>query len=184
MPLRADARRNRDAIVAAARRVFAERGLDVPLDLIAREAGVGRATMQRRFPGRDSLIRAIFDDNIAELEQLADAAADSPDAYVDIIKATVAMLVRDLGFVDVFNSRAVPDEVKHHVSSRFRAIVETPLRNAQAAGLIRRDLRVEDTALIVDMLGGAAHTYGEGRPADRVDRALSLILDAIQPAQR
>lgn len=112
---------------------------------------------------------------------MADAAGDSPDAYVNIIKATVEMLVRDLGFVDIFNSRAMPDDVKEHLSNRFLAIVEMPMRNAQAAGRIRTDLRVDDTSLIVDMLGGAAHTFGAGRPADRVDRALSLILDAVRP---
>lgn len=178
-PLRADARRNRDAILSAARRVFADRGLDAPLDAIAREAGVGRATMQRRFPTRDSIVRAIFDDNLAELERLAQSTPDSADSYVEILRATVEMLVRDLGFVDLFNSRAVPEGARESVATRFLAIVAEPLRRAQDAGRIRADLRVEDTELLIDMMGAAAHTYGKARPSDRVDRALGLLLDAI-----
>lgn len=181
-PLRADARRNRDAVLSAARQIFAERGLDTPLDVIAREAGVGRATLQRRFPTREDLVRAIFDDNFAELERIATAAVDPADAYVDVIKATVAMLVKDLGFVDVFNSRAVSNEIKQQVIDRFLAIVEDPLRRAKAAGRIRADLQLEDTTLILDMLGAAAHYHGPARPQDRLGRGLALLLDAITPA--
>ncbi|WP_165368126.1 TetR/AcrR family transcriptional regulator [Phytoactinopolyspora endophytica] len=179
--LRADARRNRDAIISAARRLFAERGLDTPLDAIAREAGVGRATMHRRFPTRESLVQAVFLDNITELERVSHAAADPADAYIDILTAMLEMLVKDVGFVDVFNSRAVSEATRQDISARFLAIFEEPLRHAQAAGRIRPDLGLDDTALLVDMLSAAAHSFGPAAPTDRVNRALALLLDAVRP---
>ncbi|NEE02990.1 TetR/AcrR family transcriptional regulator [Phytoactinopolyspora halotolerans] len=181
--LRADARRNREAVISAARRLFAERGLDTPLEVIAQEAGVGRATMHRRFPTRESLVKTVFLDNISELERVSLTAADSADAYLDILAATLKMLVKDVGLVDVFNSRAVSDDTRKEISTRFLAIVEEPLRRAQAAGRVRSDLTLEDTTLLVDMLGGAAHSSGAASATERINRAHSLLLDAIRPTR-
>jgi AcrR family transcriptional regulator len=141
-------------MLAAARRVFAREGLDAPLDAIAREAGVARATQHRHFPTRESLVRAIFDDNLDEL-------------------------ARDRGFVDLFNHRSVADDVKQDIADRFLAIVAEPLAAAQAARRVRGDLELEDTILLVDMLGAAVGLTGPGRPDRRRDRAIALVLDAI-----
>ncbi|HET8822691.1 MAG TPA: helix-turn-helix domain-containing protein, partial [Thermoleophilaceae bacterium] len=77
--LRADAARNRERIVAAAASVFAKRGLDASTSEIAHEAGVGEATLFRRFPCKDDLIDAIIETRMEEVVALADAAADDPD---------------------------------------------------------------------------------------------------------
>jgi AcrR family transcriptional regulator len=180
-PQRADALRNRNAMLAAARQVFAEQGLDAPLDLIARTAGVGRGTQHRHFPTRESLVRAIFDDNIDELARIAEGTPDPADAYVALLRATVAMLVRDRGFVELFDRRAVADDVKRDIAERFLLVVDGPLRAAQAAGRVRGDLRPDDTLLLLDMLGGAAHAPGPGRPADRMERAMRMVLEVIGP---
>jgi AcrR family transcriptional regulator len=180
--LRADARRNRDAMLVAARRVFARDGLDAPLEAIAREAGVSRATQHRHFATREALIRAIFDDNLDELARIAAAVPDPADAYVATLLATVEMLARDRGFVDLFNRREVAGGVKDEIAARFLAVLAGPLSAAQAAGRVRADLRPDDTILLVDMLGAAVGLTGPGRPEDRVSRALALLLDAIEPA--
>jgi AcrR family transcriptional regulator len=180
--LRADGRRNRDAMLAAARRVFARDGIDAPLDAIAREAGLSRATQHRHFPTRDRLIRAIFDDNLDELARVATQTPDPADAYVATLLATVDMLARDRGFVDVFNHRVVSDDVKQEIATRFLAILAEPLAAAQAAGRVRGDLEPEDTILLVDMLGAAVSLTGPARPARRRDRAIALLLRAIRPA--
>ncbi len=73
-PLRSDAERNRTRILAAAAEVFAERGLDVPLDDIAVAAGVGGGTVYRRFPDKDALIDALLEDKIAGVEAAARGA--------------------------------------------------------------------------------------------------------------
>src|SRR5262249_41876712 len=79
-PLRADAARNRARILEAAREAFAESGLDVGVEEIARRAGVGKGTLYRRFPTKEALVRAIFEDMLAELERLVDEVAAIPDA--------------------------------------------------------------------------------------------------------
>ena len=77
-PLRADAARNRARIVEAARAAFAEAGLDVGVEEIARRAGVGKGTLYRRFPTKEALVRAIFEDLLDDIERLAaDAEARS-----------------------------------------------------------------------------------------------------------
>ena len=76
-PLRADARRNRDQIIAAARSMFASGGLDVPMDEIARTARVGVGTLYRRFTDRDALVKAVLEDNLARiLTETRTAAAE------------------------------------------------------------------------------------------------------------
>ena len=182
--LRADARRNRDAIVAAARAVFAESGLEAPLEAIAHRAGVGRATLYRRFPTRDDLVAAIHEDNLDELERIAAHPRDRDRAFVEILTTAARMLAADRGFVEHLRRQPVAVRVDEHVSHRFLAIVEQPLRRAQRAGLIREDLRPHDALLVLDMIGGAAVATGPHRDAGRVVRALDLLLDGLRPHAR
>src|ERR687893_559304 len=102
-PLRADAERNRQRILAAASTVFAERGLDVSLDDIAGAAGVGVGTVYRRFPDKDALIDALFEDKIADVERVAMARDRiAPIAMQVLQRAQNAGVVRaDLGAFDV-----------------------------------------------------------------------------------
>ena len=104
MDLRANAARNRTAIVDAARAVFAEQGLDVPLDEIAKRAGTGNATLYRRFPTRGDLIAAVFADRMAEHLDAVTAALADPDpwqAFASYIHAVTAMQARDRGIADL-----------------------------------------------------------------------------------
>jgi AcrR family transcriptional regulator len=81
-PLRADAKRNRDQIVSVARRLFVERGVDIPMEEIAREAGVGIGTLYRRFPDRGALVLAVHVETLEGLAALARAAMEEePDAW-------------------------------------------------------------------------------------------------------
>src|SRR4051812_20146103 len=104
MDLRADAARNRTAIVEAARAVFAEQGLEAPLDEIAKRAGTGNATLYRRFPTRGDLIAAVFADRMTEhLDAVTTARAD-PDpwhGFTSYIHAVTAMQARDRGIADL-----------------------------------------------------------------------------------
>ena len=77
--LRADARRNRDQLVDAAGALFAERGPDVPMEEIARRAGVGVGTLYRRFPDRDALVRAVAYESLQRVVANARSAAGEPD---------------------------------------------------------------------------------------------------------
>jgi AcrR family transcriptional regulator len=80
-PRRADAQRNHDAALAAARAVFAQAGTDAPMEDVARAAGVGKGTLYRRFPTREHLFAAILQDRVDELDASAQRALDAPDAW-------------------------------------------------------------------------------------------------------
>lgn len=180
--LRIDARRNRDALLAAARRVLSGSRLDAPLAAIAREAGLGRATLYRRFPSRDALVGAILESNIDELAWIAEREPDRPRAYFLILAVCVELQRRDQAFIDMLAGRPEAEEIERDLQRRFLAVVEQPLRDAQAAGLVRSDLRPDDTLSIVVMLGAATRPTRNGGPAPRCARALALVLDALVPA--
>src|SRR3954468_23269692 len=99
-PLRADAERNRQRIIAAAASVFAERGLDVSLDDIAAAAGVGVGTVYRRFPDKDALIDALFEAKINDIRQLAQRSLEVEDAwegFSGFVRGVCALQARDRG---------------------------------------------------------------------------------------
>lgn len=172
--LRSDAVRNRDAILVAARAVFAEQGLDAPLDAVARRAGVGRATLYRRFPTREDLVQASFDDNI---EKIATFVADHPDpdiAFFDVLEATAELQRRDLGFIQAL-TRSGKHATVRVITERFLAVVAEPLAQAQRAGSVRADIEPADVMLLVEMLGGAAQSGHHLQ-------ALELLRDALTPA--
>lgn len=175
-PLRADARKNREAMICAARAVFAEHGPDAPLDLIARTAGVGRGTQHRHFPTRQSLLNALFDENFEQLtEVVRDAEPD--EAYVALLRATVEQLRRDRGFIELSDPR-VPADVQEELADRFLALAARPLRRAQRAGRVRKDIKPDDTLVLVAMVTGAARTTGR-EPDRAMARALDIVLEHV-----
>src|SRR5438552_14621099 len=102
--LRADAERNRRALLSAARMVMAEHGLDAPLDEIARRAGVGNATLYRRFPTRIDLIVAVFGERMADHVRAVEDALAEPDtwrALHNYITAVASLQVQDRGIADL-----------------------------------------------------------------------------------
>jgi AcrR family transcriptional regulator len=178
--LRADARRNRDALLLAAGEVFAEEGLDAPLCEIARRAGVGQGTLYRRFATREALIEAIADNYLAELAALARGAGDGPDAFVGFFRGAVALQGESLGLIDLLAARPLPESA---VGRRRRAFFSTftpLLRRAQAAGRVRGDLEPEDVKLLLQMIGAA--TCGVDQAGSR-SRALELALAATRPGR-
>jgi AcrR family transcriptional regulator len=85
-PLRADARRNYDALVTAAKSVFARSGTDAPLEDVARQAGVGQGTLYRHFPSRAYLLVAIMEERVDELDALAKELLNAPDAWQALVE--------------------------------------------------------------------------------------------------
>src|SRR6202045_874858 len=97
-PLRRDAERNRQRILAAAAEVFTERGLDATLDDVARAAGVGVGTVYRRFPDKDSLVSELFRDRIDALVTVAEEACESADPWrglVDFLEYIASAMAGD-----------------------------------------------------------------------------------------
>lgn len=183
-PLRADARRNRDALLRAARVVFAEQGLDAPLDAIAREAGVGRATLYRRFPTRDALIAAISEDEMDALTQVIENAPDPDRAYFDFLSLAFQMQVENLGFIELFTRKQADLDMLRSITQKFYDLITPPLQRAQAAGLVRADLTPDDTGSLLLMVGAVtASMRAVPDGAERRARAMALIYDGIDPSR-
>ncbi len=139
---------NRRALLAAAREVFAEAGLNAPLNSVARRAGVGQGSLYRHFPDRIALAVAVFDDNIGDLEQLA----ARPDARLDdLFDAVADQAVASTAMIDLIASHR-HDPGAEHLAVRVTALAETLLRRDQAAGLIAASVETADVMLAVSML--------------------------------
>lgn len=182
--LRADAARNRERIVAAAAEVFAARGLDAATAEIAQRAGVGEATLFRRFPCKDDLIDAIVEARMEEVAELADAAADDPDpgaALERFMHDVIRSFARDRGFFEAAGDRCFTDPRLAELRARSTEAMRRLLKRAQDAGAVRRDLSASDLTFL---LGGAAHAMSVPLPGLREDlwkRYLRIILDGMKP---
>jgi AcrR family transcriptional regulator len=185
-PLRADAARNRNRIIEAARLAFAGGGLDVGVEEIARRAGVGKGTLYRRFPTKEALVRAIFEDRLAELEQLVDRLEAEPDrweAFARFIAGAARMQSENQGFLDMVAQRTGGTLLDPELRRRFLAIVARPLRQAQESGAVRGDLVPEDVPMLLRMIGATTRPAPDGRSmADHWPRYLALVLDGLRPA--
>lgn len=164
-------------MLRAAREVFAEQGIDAPLDLIARTAGVGRGTQHRHFPNREALLVALFEENLEDLAEVV-REAEPEEAYVALLSAAVGQLQRDRGFLEL-SDRRVPQEVQEELAGRLLKLAAKPLRRAQKAGRVRQDIKPQDTLLLVAMVAGAAHATGRSGPERRMERALAIVLEHI-----
>jgi AcrR family transcriptional regulator len=186
-PLRADARRNLERILEAARAAFAERGLDVGVEEIARRAGVGKATFFRRFPTKDALVVAVFEGFHADLADCADRATALGDPWEGLRTFMIEharMQADNAAFFDAVAARyhagAIPDELLE----RGIATVDRVLEPARRAGLVREGVTAGDLTAMLKMLGVAVRPM----PDIRMDEAawmryLELLLSGIRPGQ-
>jgi AcrR family transcriptional regulator len=182
-PLRADARRNRAAIVKAARKVFSDKGQDAQMDDIARRAKVGVGTVYRHFPTKEALLEELVRESFRELAEMWTAALDEPDpwdTFVDLMSRSAELHAGDRAFSEVIA------EAKMAVAER--AASETGLNDSlmdlvkrcQAAGTMRQDLTLEDLQSLFCGLGAVmARDPGDGRAWRRY---LTLMIDGLRPA--
>ena len=148
---RRHARRNHELLVAAAREVFAERGVDASLEEIARRAGVGVGTLYRHFANRDALVEAVFERRRGEFVAVAEAAADEPDAWLALVGFLGRMLEIQAGdrmLKDVF-LRSPPGSGRVEAArTEMRRLFEIVLDRARAQGRLRSDFEFSDLALL------------------------------------
>jgi AcrR family transcriptional regulator len=181
--LRADAERNRERILAAARDVFAERGLDAPLEAIARRAGVGQATLYRRFPTRQVLLVAAFGPKLAAYTEAIDRALKDKDpwrGFCDYLTAIAGMQKGDRGFRDIL-TQAFPDapELRAQRDRVYHGVAEL-IERAKATGRLREDFIPEDVPLLMANAGVVAAT-AEHAP-ESSDRLVGYLLQAFASA--
>jgi AcrR family transcriptional regulator len=182
--LRSDAKRNRAAILAAARQSFAESD-DVPMYEIGRRAGVGQATLYRHFPDRPMIAIAIFGEELDELEALADQHADDPDAFFVLIRSVVGLQARLHGLVECLDERGAPATDPQQGDSaalkdRLVEIIGPSFRDAQASGSLRPDVTIDDVLLVLAMVDGSIRKQNDaGEHANAASRALTIALEGL-----
>ena len=184
-PLRRDAERNRQRILAAAADAFAEGGLAVTMDEIARRAGVGVGTVYRRFPDKELLIEALFEQRIDELVALAEAARDDPDPFAGLVRffeTFLAVQAADRGLKEVVLGTARGAGRAARARERIGPIVRHLLARACEAGDVRPDVAASDLALIQFMLGAVIDFTHDVAP-ETWRRMLAIMLDGLRACE-
>ncbi|WP_424215944.1 TetR/AcrR family transcriptional regulator (plasmid) [Streptomyces sp. BI20] len=180
-PLRADAARNAARIVAAARVVYAEQGPEAPLDEVARVAGVGIATLFRRFPDKGALLRAVLDrrfqDDVLPAAERALRDEDPRRGLILVLEAAVAAVARDHHVLIAARDAGV---LSSSTGDPFFAVLERVAERGRAAGVLREDLVAEDLRRITVMLIGVLWTVRPG--SDGWRRYVALVVDGLAPA--
>jgi AcrR family transcriptional regulator len=182
MKLRADAARNRAAIVEAARAVFADQGLNAPLDDIARLAGTGNATLYRRFPTRGDLVAAVFAERMAEHLAAVEAGLADEDpwrGFASYVRAATAMQARDRGIADLvtMNVSSAP-EIEELRSRAYEGMVRL-IERARTGGVLRADFTDQDVVLLL-MANAGLVERAPGIAATASARLVALLLDGLR----
>jgi AcrR family transcriptional regulator len=182
-PLRADAERNRRRILAAAKDLFATRGLDVTLDEIARHAGVGTGTAYRRFPNKDALIDALMVDRVAELADIARDCLEEPDPWVGLtgyLERALAVQAADRGLKEVLFSSGRGRERSNQARQQIAPVVTKLVRRAKEAGVVRQDFETSDVPLINFMINTLVD-FGRDVEPELYKRYLAIVIDGLRP---
>ncbi|MBB5977936.1 TetR/AcrR family transcriptional regulator [Kribbella solani] len=165
--LRADAERNRDRILAAARRLYATEGLAVSMASVAREAGVGKATLSRRFATRDELVTAVFADRMDAYAAAVGQALTDPDpwhGFTGYLEAVCAMQAADRGFADVLAMTfPAAKALEARRTEAYNGYVELVAR-AKATGRLRADFSPEDLVILLMANAGVVAATGDDAP--------------------
>ena len=183
MTLRADAARNREAIVEAARAVFAEHGLEAPLNEIAKRAGTGNATLYRRFPTRSDLVAAVFAERMAaHVEAVETALADDDpwNGFASYVRAVAGMQAEDRGIADLVHmDLSSAPEIGQLRARAYDGVVQL-IDRAQEAGVLRADFTDQDVVLLL-MANAGLVERAHGITDEASARLTGLLLDGLRP---
>jgi AcrR family transcriptional regulator len=180
--LRADAARNRRAIIDAAGELYGQRGLDTPFDDIARRAGVGNATLYRHFPTRCALLGAVFSDTLARVVTAADdalAITDPWDAFATHFRFLCNLQATNRGLADLLTTAATRAPQIERLRERAHRNFVRLTERAQAAGALRADITPEDVALLLMANAGLIHRTADIAVAAST-RFADLTLDGLR----
>jgi AcrR family transcriptional regulator len=177
-PMRADARRNRERLISAAREVFSEQGSSASMEAIAKHAGVGVGTLYRHFPNRFDIVEAVYQDDVEELVRAAEQATEELEpweaveaffeAFLRYAKTKQALLSE---LRQAFEKNPVlRSRMRERIDSAFDLVVE----QAKQAGVIREDVRGSDLTHLVGPI-----CTNDSIPDDQMRRLIKMILDGL-----
>lgn len=165
--MRADAERNRSAVLSAAEKVYAEQGVEVSLNEIARRAGIGNATLYRHFPTREALLAEVYTGHLERYCALAEDAAHMDDPVIalrDCVTATCALQAANRGLADLLASlRPLSPHVEQLRVRHHRAITGL-FRRAVRSGRVRADASPADLAVLLIANAGLIHRTADDAP--------------------
>ena len=180
---RADARRNREAVLEAARKLMAKNGLDTQMDEIANEAGVGVGTVYRHFPTKEELIYALAElrfERLAEFAREAQTEADPGPAFERFLYRGAELQAQDRSHAEVMRDR--PDAMRAGAEKAgLLELVRELMTRAQEAGAIRTDAQAEDVPML--MCGLSTSTPANDGPfvsATSWRRFLGIVIDGLR----
>lgn len=180
--LRSDAQDNRDRILAAARTLFSERGLDVGMREVARHAEVGPATLYRRFPTKQSLIDEAFQVEMRTCRAVVEEGCADPDpwhGFTSVIERLTALDVRNRGFVDAFLSIAYSSAAFAQHRRELLGMLAGLATRAKAQGRLRPDFVVDDLVLML-LAGRGLGSVSLSRRDAAARRFAGLAIDAFR----
>jgi AcrR family transcriptional regulator len=180
--LRADARRNRERILAAGRQQFADHGLDVHMEQIARAAGVGIGTVYRHFPAKEDLLQALADERFAWFARKARAALDDPDpwnGFCEFMRESGRVTATDRALSEAMDQLpglcgAAAEKV------RLLELSGELIEPAKASGAMRPDFTADDVPSLMRGLARATASHDGGPPAMSWERYLEIMLAGLQ----
>jgi AcrR family transcriptional regulator len=177
--MRADARRNRDRILAAAAEAFSTYGSDAQMDDVARAAGVGVGTVYRHFPTKEALVSELVRRKFARFIANAHAALDEPDpweAFAGLLRANAEIMAKDAAVREML--LRTPNSLTFAAVERdeLRGLGDRIVRRAQEAGALRPDFAVDDIPML---MCGVSSTMAAG-PGFDWRRHLEMLLDGLR----
>ncbi|HET6734844.1 TetR/AcrR family transcriptional regulator [Mycobacterium sp.] len=179
--MRADALRNRDRLTTAAAELFAERGVDVPLEEIARRAGVSIGTLYNHFPNRGALLDAVLPERLADIDRLAAGAMSHPDpwqGFAGFLDGLFTIQAGDRSLNDAIARNPVGSVDVTAECGRAGGMLDAVVRRARDAGALRADFRRDDLATLLWAMSKVI-SMSEGDDAVW-RRHLGFVLDGLR----
>jgi AcrR family transcriptional regulator len=179
--LRADARRNREAVIGAAKKLFADQGLDAQMPDIAKAAKVGVGTVYRHFPTKDDLIAALAVERFERLAEKAREGIEAEDPWeglCDFIRFAARLQADDRGLCEVMSSR--PEVMNRSaLAVGLDKLTDKLVKGAQRSGELRKDLEWQDIPMIACGMGSVTQaTMGPGM--GRWPRLVEIVIDGLR----
>lgn len=180
--LRADAARNQQRILTAARELFAERGLDISLDDVAAHAGVGVGTVYRRFASKRELIDGVFEDGVNRLAESAETALAAESAWsglVTFFEYALHNFAASRGFAEVVKGATEGRERFTCMRDRMRPAIDQLIARAKSEGSLREDAAPQDFFAMIFMVDSIAE-FARPVNQDVWRRYFALVLDGLR----
>jgi AcrR family transcriptional regulator len=180
--LRSDARRNRERIVASARTLFAHEGVDVSVEAITRDAGVGMGTLYRHFATKEDLIDAVLEGAFEEFVRVAEDGVAAEDAWTGLtgfLEQALALHAANRGLKDVVVARGHGRKRADAMRARLRPLLGRLIDRAHEQGALRPDFTVDDLPLVFWTAGRVIEATASVAP-DHWRRYLGLLLDGLR----